>query len=129
MTSRRRYCAPTADGEALIDPPLGEVAKLIEHNRAVTAPLDELADFPANFRTRARGGLAATELDHLFHAAPTGPLVLSGHQPELFHPGVWFKNFVISAIAKAVGGTAVNLVIDSDAARSTSVRLLPLALQ
>ncbi len=51
------------------------------------------------------------------------PLILSGHQPELFHPGVWFKNFVISSIAKASGGTAINLVIDSDVARATGIRV------
>src|SRR5207248_1241793 len=40
-----------------------------------------------------------------------------------FHPGVWFKNFVIDSIAKANAGSAVNLVIDSDVARSSGIRV------
>src|SRR5207253_6407150 len=50
-------------------------------------------------------------------------LILTGHQPELFHPGVWFKNFVIDSIAKANAGTAINLVIDSDVARRSGIRV------
>jgi hypothetical protein len=42
------------------------------------------------------------------------PLIAGGHQPELFHPGVWLKNAVLDAYARQVGGTAINLVIDSD---------------
>jgi len=50
-------------------------------------------------------------------------LILTGHQPELFHSGVWFKNFVIDSIAKSNAGTAINLVIDSDVARSSGIRV------
>jgi hypothetical protein len=45
---------------------------------------------------------------------PSGPLFVTGHQPELFHPGVWAKNIAISALAQAHGGTGLNLVVDSD---------------
>ncbi len=41
-------------------------------------------------------------------------IILTGHQPELFHPGVWLKNFVAARLAKAVGGLAVNILIDND---------------
>src|SRR5205823_5679872 len=51
------------------------------------------------------------------------PLILAGHQPELFHPGVWFKNFIISSIAKVKAGSAIHLVIDSDVARSSGIRV------
>ena len=46
---------------------------------------------------------------------------MAGHQPELFHPGVWFKNFALSAIAKEHGATAINLVIDSDVMKSNAL--------
>jgi hypothetical protein len=47
---------------------------------------------------------------------------MSGHQPELFHPGVWYKNFALSTLAQQLNGVAVNLVIDSDLANQNSIR-------
>lgn len=65
---------------------------------------------------------------------PASTIVMSGHQPTLFHPGVWFKNFAIDAIAKRLNkssenghrhgpAVAINLVIDNDVATSSSVRV------
>ncbi|MDZ4659389.1 MAG: hypothetical protein SH868_17590 [Bythopirellula sp.] len=51
------------------------------------------------------------------------PLILTGHQPELFHPGVWLKNFEAARLATTCGGTAINLIIDSDLCRSPAVRV------
>lgn len=55
---------------------------------------------------------------------PDGPIILTGHQPELFHPGVWLKNFVAARLAQAVGGVAVNIVIDNDRPKDLSVPIL-----
>ncbi len=52
---------------------------------------------------------------------PAGLLFLAGHQPELFHPGVWFKNFALGDLSRRYGAAAVNLVIDSDTLKSTSL--------
>ncbi len=60
----------------------------------------------------------AVEID----AAPE-LLFCSGHQPSLFHPGVWIKNFVIDALAHYAGGTALNLVIDNDTVGSRQLRV------
>lgn len=49
--------------------------------------------------------------------------ILAGHQPELFHPGVWFKNFALSAIARRRAAVAINLVVDNDLCGATSVRV------
>jgi hypothetical protein len=124
---RRRIHAPQEDGAALLEPPLSEAARLIESNRQISNQFDRLGVLPADRdRKLARlallttaGGLSGRELKDAAHQ----PLILSGHQPELFHPGVWFKNFVVSSIAKAHAGAAINLVIDSDAARSTGIRV------
>jgi hypothetical protein len=51
------------------------------------------------------------------------PFVLSGHQPTLFHPGVWLKNFLLDRIAKEVGGTSINLIVDSDTVRHAGIRV------
>ncbi len=50
-------------------------------------------------------------------------IVLAGHQPQLFHPGVWFKNFVLSEIGQRRDATAINLLIDNDVATSCSIRV------
>ena len=41
-------------------------------------------------------------------------IVMSGHQPALFHAGVWYKNFVISQIGKTANALAINLIVDND---------------
>ena len=110
---RRRFHAPQEDGAALLEPPLSEAARLIESNRQISNQFDRLGVLPADRdRKLARlallttaGGLSGRELKDAAHQ----PLILSGHQPELFHPGVWFKNFVVSSIAKAHAGAAINL--------------------
>ena len=49
--------------------------------------------------------------------------VVSGHQPELFHVGVWAKNFTLAGVARRCQATPINLVIDSDTLNSTSIRI------
>ena len=51
------------------------------------------------------------------------PLVVTGHQPELFHPGVWVKNFATAALARAHGGLGLNLIVDNDIPKSASIRV------
>ncbi len=50
-------------------------------------------------------------------------LFVSGHQPEIFHTGVWFKNLVISKLANCYGGLAVNLIIDHDLPKHHSINV------
>ncbi len=49
--------------------------------------------------------------------------VVSGHQPELFHVGVWAKNFTLSGVSRRCHATAINLVIDNDTLNTTSLRI------
>lgn len=55
--------------------------------------------------------------------AQSSPWVVAGHQPELFHPGVWFKNFLISQAAQQTTCVSLNLVIDNDLCRSPAIRV------
>lgn len=41
-------------------------------------------------------------------------LWLTGHQPEIFHPGVWVKYFLLDALAAESGGLGIDLVVDTD---------------
>jgi hypothetical protein len=54
---------------------------------------------------------------------PPAHWIVSGHQPELFHPGVWLKNFVLARYARAPGCVGLNLVVDNDTIKTTAVRL------
>ena len=51
------------------------------------------------------------------------PLVVIGHQPEFFHPGVWAKHVVARRLADATDGFALNLVVDNDTPRTTSLAI------
>ena len=52
---------------------------------------------------------------------PQGPIFLAGHQPQMFHPGVWLKNFALGRLAEKHAATAVNLIIDSDVAANPAL--------
>lgn len=41
-------------------------------------------------------------------------IVATGHQPELYHPGVWIKDFLLQNLADRTGATAFDLVVDTD---------------
>ena len=51
------------------------------------------------------------------------PIFLAGHQPQLFHPGVWFKNLALGAMAQTHGALAINLIIDSDTMKANALRV------
>lgn len=61
-------------------------------------------------------------LNGLSNSASTR-IVLSGHQPELFHCGVWFKNFLISHLAVSTGAIAINFIVDNDLCRTPGITL------
>jgi hypothetical protein len=50
------------------------------------------------------------------------PIIASGHQVELHHPGVWVKNVVASIVAKQVGGVALHVAVDTDAPKHLALR-------
>lgn len=128
----RRIRAPKEDGAALIDPPVSEAVKLVAANRRLAETWDRTSGLPfSRWRNEARGSLlfattlggerpwvAKTELEKL-----PRPFVLTGHQPSLFHPGVWLKNFLLDRIAKEVGGNGINLIVDNDTVRHAGIRI------
>ncbi len=52
----------------------------------------------------------------------TDNIVMAGHQPELFHPGVWYKNFSLSRLATQFESLAINLIVDNDVCDHPSIR-------
>lgn len=130
---RKRLRAPGGNGETLIEPPLASIGEVIERNAAAAANYDyDLGGRPlAQLASDARRELLEAAWDYtrgyrdvpLPAIAPQTPVLVAGHQPQLFHPGVWFKNFVLSQLAVRHGGVAVNLAIDSDTIKSAAIRV------
>jgi hypothetical protein len=131
-TDRRHLRAPREDQGVLVDPPLHLAGDLIEQNAAAAAAWDYdlsgrgLAELAAHARRELVQ--QAREYTSLYRELPPAPdpgtrIVLAGHQPQLFHPGVWFKNFALSALAGRHAAVAVNLAIDSDTIKTASLRV------
>lgn len=44
------------------------------------------------------------------------PVVIqTGHEPVLYHPGIWIKNHLVNHLVKIIGGVGINSIIDNDA--------------
>jgi hypothetical protein len=130
VTGRLPLRAPRQDGAVVAEPPLAEVGALLAANEARLAAGGPLLGRPwSELRSAARQSLlqAAAEYHRAagepVPAIADGPLLMAGHQPELFHPGVWVKNFALGGLARRHGGVAVNLVVDNDTVKSTALRL------
>jgi hypothetical protein len=115
--------APAQDGAVVAQPPLHEVGALLAVNR------QRLAALEGDTRARARHEVLEAARRYLAGRGeplpPAGPaaLLMAGHQPELFHPGVWAKNFALAGLARAHSATALNLIVDNDTMKSTGLRL------
>lgn len=127
MSVHQRIVPPEGHGEVLCDPPYAAWADIVTANRRASAGWPEAM--------RARRDAARQELlvlarhwtEALGVTALGGPddapIVMTGHQPELYHPGVWVKVFLLDRLARETGATGVDLVVDTDRAGETGVRL------
>jgi hypothetical protein len=129
-----RLRAPKDDGAILAEPPLDHAPAILEANVA------RFAGWDYDFQGRRADVLKslvraeAIEAARRYHEGagldfPTSididaPMVVTGHQPELFHPGVWVKNFAIAGLARAAGGTAINMIVDNDIPKGAYIRVL-----
>jgi len=126
-------CAPREDRTALVDPPFGMVGELVRENVQLRAKhsYDFHGRSLADLRELARAELLrdARRWTAAYRDVPSPAsgqpdlIFLAGHQPQIFHPGVWLKNFALGALARRHAAQAVNLVIDSDAAQATALRV------
>lgn len=132
---RTRIRVPRENGTFLIHP---EPAVITEH----VNQLREQSDLPGSvsceilghslsgFRTAARAEVVAAAsgwtsrlLGRDIVAKSNVPLIMTGHQPELFHPGVFAKNIATSQLASHGGGFGLNLVVDNDLMASTRIQV------
>jgi hypothetical protein len=126
-----RLKAPAQDGVAVFWPPLSAAAELVERNLALREThcdcqaRRELLQAAIAYTSAYRdvGRLAPSQEPGQDSLSPSAPILLAGHQPQLFHPGVWVKNFVLSRLGEQFGAWPVNLVIDNDICRQTAIRV------
>jgi hypothetical protein len=133
-----RLRAPATDGGLLVEPAASAVGAQIAANTAQLSQWDH--DFQGRradwLRTHVRRevltlagkflerhGLVGSPFDLDAVSSSSRPLVVTGHQPELFHPGVWVKAFAAAGIAGAYQGVALNLIVDNDIPKSTSIQV------
>lgn len=129
----RRLRAPAEDRQALFDPALSQSEELFCQNRQnrllSTEPF--AGQSWSEFSRRAQREFlelalryTSTYLDVPEPAADQQlAIVLTGHQPQLYHPGVWLKNFVASSVAQRVNAWSINLLIDSDTLSVPAIRV------
>jgi hypothetical protein len=130
----RKLRAPQGDGQTLVDPPAAQFSELLSRNVAAIGQYDldlqgrSLQQLIRQGREELlAAAVAATtqyrDVDTTLKLSAETPILLAGHQPELFHPGVWYKNFVLSRLAAGHSAVAVNLVIDSDVIKDAAIRV------
>lgn len=109
--------APTEDGEFVVWPGPVELENQTRENlRHLThAQGVLLQNIPlATVRSAMRKWVG--------HDNPEQPLVMTGHQTELHHPGVWVKNILIDKLASKLGGAAYHLAVDTDEPKHLDLR-------
>jgi hypothetical protein len=108
--------APSEDGKTVIWPPPPVLLKQTQdnHKRLSSAYGVRLQHVPLpQIRRHLRLSLGHDLAQ---------PLVATGHQAELYHPGVWAKLGLIDAAARKLSGQAFHVVVDTDAPKHLHVR-------
>jgi hypothetical protein len=125
-----RLRAPQQDGAILAEPGLEQVGPLLAENRRRLAQGPSLLGRSWEELTRAaRQAAVQAARAYLEQAGEPVPahsfdsLLLAGHQPEVFHPGVWVKNFALCGLGRRHGATPLNLIVDNDTAKATALHV------
>lgn len=130
--SRQRLRVPAEDGAIVAEPSLAEAGEILADNtrRLEAVDCDILGRPLAELRGGAQADAVARAYVYLQQAGEPvaaipdqGPLILAGHQPELFHPGVWAKNFALAGLARRHQAIPFNLVVDNDIVKPTMLHL------
>ena len=131
MNQPGRIRAPRAHGAVESAPPLAQMTAAVASNQSLfdrAKPKILGRDWQ---ELRREAGEAAVQAAIAYHAKSGQPvdlpasrsIVMAGHQPELFHPGVWVKNFALQGLARSSQAIALNLVVDNDAVKASTLRL------
>ncbi|MFO0905384.1 MAG: hypothetical protein U0939_20415 [Pirellulales bacterium] len=133
----RRLRAPRTPDSVLLDPPREALEQVFRENRASrqAAAARTFGGLPLGDLVRlARRELLVAAREHAerfelpwaseIQTGVDDPSVaITGHQPQLFHPGVWFKNFVLAQIGRRTAACVVNLIVDNDTQRGAAIKV------
>jgi hypothetical protein len=107
--------APAKDREWLIWPAPGELLRdTLENHRLLSRSVARVQNVPLAELRAAQRRLVGHEGDK--------PLIASGHQAELYHPGVWVKDVLADAVASKVKGAAFHFTVDTDSPKHLNLR-------
>ncbi|MCS6866639.1 MAG: hypothetical protein RMJ56_05400 [Gemmataceae bacterium] len=127
----RVYRAPAANRAVLSEPPWEILPELVAANqrRLNSGDVRMAGRTLREFRTAARREILELAR-HATDPSPSAacpsddrPLLITGHQPELAHPGVWVKNFALNGLARKLAGVPLHLIVDNDTLKHTTLRL------
>jgi hypothetical protein len=129
LSVTHRYRAPSEEG-VLSYPPEADIANQLRSNRAIlNSDSIRIDGTPlAQFRREAAVEVLAAARQYLRDCGepvpdfPDGPILMSGHQPELTHVGVLVKTFALHGLARRHGLTPLNLIVDNDTTKNTALR-------
>jgi hypothetical protein len=124
---KKEYSAPLLHGDKLIEPTLDRLTELW-HGQLKSRIYDSSMAIDqtdlATLQAIAREELVQTAceysgqyldcVDPLFAERTSKPIMMAGHQPTLFHPGVWLKNFFLFQQSQRFSALPINLIIDND---------------
>ena len=104
-----KWTAPRGDGELLIWPePATMLRQTWENHRQLGETSVQVLGIPL-------GQLRHWLRRWMGHPHDHQPIIATGHQTELYHPGVWVKNAVIDTAARRIGAVAIHFAVDTDA--------------
>jgi hypothetical protein len=130
MGSMQRFVVPRRDASWLTEPPPDRWPGLLAANHAALSPSDydcqgrtlsELRRITQQHVARAARQFTSELLGREVSVPESSQWIVTGHQPELFHIGVWAKNFAVDRLARNAGAVGLNLLIDNDTHSGTGI--------
>ncbi len=132
MSVHARREVPLGHGEVHVEPRVEEWPAVMDENAQALGRSEVLVGGVAlaALRRSARREAVALALQYtselgIEHAeAPLDArrLVVTGHQPELYHPGVWAKAFLAERMRREADAVALDLVVDTDVFDTVALR-------
>ena len=127
--AHRKIRAPQQHGEKLQDPPAAQWESIwnrnlsteVEENDFQFGSLPDLIQSGREEIVEAAFSYTRQYRDISLDNRDRRRVVMAGHQPTLFHPGVWCKNFALSALGERFASIPINLVVDNDTSDSNSI--------
>jgi hypothetical protein len=108
--------APDEDGQILIWPDAATIMRQTGENHRL------LSNCSAPIQNVPLSELRRRQRHWIGHGEDDQPLIASGHQTELFHPGVWAKDVMSNAVARKLGGRAWHFSVDTDSPKHLHLR-------